>query len=242
MKKNNISFILFLAFAISGIIIGIHIDALGDMQNEISLPFSSEIEVQEVVDLRKANNDMKTKIKDLKAQVEEYEGEKATENIVLKNLRSQINEYRILAGYQDLVGPGVKITLESMLEENIALVVEQKKYLINLINELKTAGGEAISINNHRITSRSEVTLAGNHINVNMTAIAPPYTIRVIGNTEGFQRYTNHRTLLFELMEGDGISTTIEFDENIKIPALSKEKPMEFYNIVEETNQEETTN
>ncbi|AOY75993.1 DUF881 domain-containing protein [Clostridium formicaceticum] len=236
MKKSNISFILFLAFAISGIIIGIHIDALGDIQNEISLPFSGEIEVQEVVDLRKANEDMKIKIKELKAQVEEYEEEKATENIVLKNLRSRINEYRILAGYEALAGPGIKITLESNLEENIAMTVEQKKYLINLVNELKAAGAEVISINNHRVASRSEVTLAGNHININMTAIAPPYVIRAIGDVEGFHRYASYRTLLFELMEGDGINTTIEFEEDIKVPALSKEKPMEFYTIVEEAN------
>lgn len=219
---------------IFGIVTGVHIDTLGDMKNSIVLPFDDDVQIQEVIDLRKANQDMRESIKNLKVLVEDYEEERATENIALKNLKSKVKEYKILSGYEDVSGSGIVITLESNLDENIAEIVEYKKYLISLINELRMYGAEVISVNGHRITSRSEATLAGRHININTTAIAPPYVVRAIGNEEEFKRYTDHRTLLFDLMQGDGIITKVEFSEEIVIPALTKEKPMEFLTIKEE--------
>ncbi|WP_176762019.1 DUF881 domain-containing protein [Natronincola ferrireducens] len=233
MKKTHVSVILFLLFAVFGMVIGIHIEMIDKIENQ--LPFSPGIETQEIADLRKANQDMKKRIKQLKSQVTIYEDEKTVENIVLQNLSSKVNEYKLLAGHQIVAGPGMIITLASTLDENIAMIVEQKRYLINLVNELRMAGAEVISINNHRITSRSEITLAGNHINANMTPMAPPYVIRAIGDIDDFQRYITYRTLLFELMEVDGINTSVEFADEVKIPALTKEKPMEFFQIIEDT-------
>ncbi|SET27940.1 Uncharacterized conserved protein YlxW, UPF0749 family [Natronincola peptidivorans] len=231
LKKPHFSIIAFVAFTIFGTIIGIHIDVLGEINEEFPLPFSGDTEVQEVLDLRKANQDMKTRIEELRTEINNYEEERATENIVLKNLKTKVNENRMLAGHEAAIGPGIKITLESTLEENIAIIVQQKKYLINLINELRMSGAEVIAVNNHRITARTEVTLAGIHINVNTMPIAPPYTIKAIGNMDGFRRYVNFRTLLFDLMQGDGIHATIEFEEEMKIPALTKEKPIQFFDI-----------
>lgn len=236
MKKTNISIVLFLLFMIFGVMIGIHINALSDIGNSTQLPFEGGVQAQEVVDLRKANEDMKVRIKELRSEVEAYEEERATENIVLKDLKTKVNEYKMLAGHQMVSGPGIEITLESTFEENIAELMEQRKYLINLINELRVSGAEVISINNHRITTRTEVTLAGNHINVNATAIAPPYVIRAIGDVDGFKRYVTYRTLLFDLMQGDGVNASVQFPDEVKIPALSKEKPMQFFEINENSN------
>lgn len=236
LKKTSLSIILFLLFTMFGILIGVQMEALGKIENSTEFPFNSGGEVQEIADLRKATEDMKLRIKELSTQIEAYEEERATENIVLKDLKTKVDEYRMLAGNQTVVGPGIKITLESVFEENIAALVEQKKYLINLINELKMSQAEVISINDHRITSRTEVTLAGNHINVNSTSIAPPYIISAIGNVEEFERYVTYRTLLFDLMKKDGINVNIQYQEEIEIPAITKEKPIQFLRINENSN------
>lgn len=233
LKKANLSIVLLLFFTIFGVMIGIHIDTLSGIEDSLQFPFTNTTGIQEVTDLRKANEDMKKRIKELRRNVEALEEERATENIVLQDLKTKVNELKMLAGHQPVMGPGIEIVLESAFEENIAIKMEQKKYLINLINELRASGAEVISINNHRITSRTEVTLAGNHINVNASATAPPYTVRAIGNIEELQRYVNYKTLLFELMQGDGINISIQFNEEVKIPAINKEKPIQFFQIVE---------
>ncbi|NLM03642.1 MAG: DUF881 domain-containing protein [Clostridiales bacterium] len=233
-NKNKIYIILFITFLAFGISIGIYMDTFEDMDDLVNIPLDEEFEIQELVDLRKANKDTRKEIKKLKSFIENYEQEGATENIVLKNLKTKVKEYRILAGYEDMIGPGVVITLESTLDENIAEIVEYRRYLISLVNELKMVGAEAISINNYRITSRSEITLAGRHINVNTNPIAPPYVIAAIGDHTEFERYVNYNTLLFELMQGDGIGANVEFKDEIVIPALADEKPMEYLIIKEE--------
>ena len=54
-------------------------------------------------------------------------------------------------------------------------------YLITL-NALKNSEAEAISINDQRITSRTEITCIGNVIKINGEKIGAPYVIKAIGS------------------------------------------------------------
>ena len=80
----------------------------------------------------------------------------------------------------------------SSIDTNIAEIMEEKRYLINLINELKVFGAEMLSINNYRIVGRTEIVLAGNHINVNGVSIAQPYIIQAIGDPNSLKRYVKN--------------------------------------------------
>lgn len=145
-----------------------------------------------------------------------------------------MQQHKFLAGHTAAAGPGMVITIEGIMEDNIALLVEEKRYLITLINELKIFGGEVFSINNIRLTSRSEITLAGSHINVNSVPIAPPYTIQAIGSTSSFKRYIEHQTFIFEFMKIDGLKVNIQYLDEIKIPAITREKPIQYLQTIEE--------
>lgn len=218
--------------SIFGIVIGVQLNTM--VGGDPTLLYKNEIEAQELTELKKTTEDMKVKITDFRDRVEELEKERADEDISLKKLKTIVDEYKFLAGYSSVSGPGIIIVLESSIEANIAEVMEGKRYLINLINELRVFGAEVISINNYRIVGRTEVTLAGNHINVNGTSIAQPYIIQAIGAHDSFKQYVEHGTILFELMELDGITSNIKFSDNIKIFPLTKEKPLEFLKAVDE--------
>jgi len=200
---------------------------------DFTSPYKNEIEAQEVTDLTKTTEDMKIRITDLKKQIDILEQERAIESVPLQKLKATVDEQKFLAGYLPASGPGIIIVLDSNLEKNIAEVIEGRRYLINLINELKVFGGEVVSINGNRIIGRSEITLAGNHINVHGKPIAPPYVVQAIGNVDSFRRYVEHGTILFELMASNGITSNIKFSEDVIIPALTKEKPLQFLKTVE---------
>ena len=146
-----------------GVVIGIQLNTI--VGEDSTLPHKNEIETQELTELEKTIEDMKAKVIDFKNRVEELEIERADESIPLKKLKLTVDEHKLLAGYSPVSGPGIVIVLESNIEANIAEVMEGKRYLINLINELKVFGAEVLSINNYRIVGRTEITLAGNHIN-----------------------------------------------------------------------------
>ena len=63
---------------------------------------------------------------------------------------------------------------------------------------------------------------------------AQPYIIQAIGDQDSFRQYVEQGTILFELMELDGITSNIKFSDNVKILPLAREKPLEFLKAVEE--------
>ncbi len=219
-------------FLIYGILIGINLEP-----NRAADPTESffgsitELSSQEVSDLLKANKDMKQKIETLKNDIMALENERAEGSLSLQMMMQEVQQYRMLAGHKEVYGPGISITLEGIFEDNIAQITFQRKYLITLANELRSNGAEIISVNGHRITARSEMALAGNHIQVNGRPIAPPYHIQAIGDIQEFKRYVAHRTFIFELMEGDGITADITYAEEIKIDKPHREKNLQFFYV-----------
>lgn len=225
--------IILLSFIIVGVALVLQLEQDFNVPDEPGSPLN-RIQDQEIIDLRKVNEDMRTRIVQLRQQVDEYEEESSSENLILSNLKAQVRGYRLIAGNVNVKGPGVIITIEGSTDDNIAYLVEQRRYLLNLVNELKVFGAEVISINNHRIINRSDIVLAGNHINVNATPIAPPYVIRVIGDTQNLRRYIDYRTVLFELMKRDNINYDIKFTDDVEIQPITREKSIQFLQIAEE--------
>lgn len=91
---------------------------------------------------------------------------------------SELKETNKLLGKTTVVGEGVIVTLKDTDKENI-LGVD----LSELINELRYAGAEAISINGIRILSLTDITDATNDlILINGNRIISPYVVKAIGN------------------------------------------------------------
>ncbi len=235
--KNNTIFIicLFLLFTLFGVIVGIQLNTdVPSEGDDFNFSLNREAEAREIAELKKANEDTKNKILDLGKLIDQYEQEKITDSIPLSKLRNEMQHYRFLSGHTAAAGPGMVITIEGMMGDNIAPLMEEKKYLMTLVNELKIFGGEVLSVNNVRLTARSEITLAGSHINVHTLPVAPPYVIQVIGNVNSLKRYVEHQTFIFEFMKVDGLQVNIEYLDDIKIPSIIREKPLQFIRPIEE--------
>ncbi len=225
-------FIIFL-FMAYGIIIGINLNPDSTMMELTGIGLTNELETdsQDVAGLLDETEAMRQRIIDLRTTIESMETERAEDNTELQRLLANVQEYQMMAGHRSVQGPGIVILLEGIYEENIAPMIHQRKYLITLVNELRTNGAEVVSINDHRITGRSEMTLAGNHIQVNGKPVAPPYQVKAIGNVNEFKRYVAARTFIFEFMESDGIISTITYEENMTIAGPHREKNIHFLEV-----------
>lgn len=102
------------------------------------------------------------------------------------SLSEALEEYNTLLGYSELKGPGIIITLkdgENLL--NKAFVMDSIVHdgdILEIINALKNADAEAISVNGQRIISQSEITCVGNVVKVNGKKIGAPFEISAIGS------------------------------------------------------------
>lgn len=104
-------------------------------------------------------------------------------------LKETLEKRKMQAGYTDLQGEGVVIKLEDSQRELREgenpndLVIHDQDILI-LLNDLKVAGAEALSVNGQRIVGNTEIKCTGATIKVNGFTYGQPFIIKAIGNPE----------------------------------------------------------
>lgn len=222
MKRNYMS-IIFIVF-ISGILIGILV---------------KDCNKQETIYINKdklIKKEIKSTQKSIKIMSKENKKlEREIENLKLKNQNSkvsnQINALKEVLGYVDVKGSGLIIKIDAINDEigNIANSVDYNKILLNIVNEIKINGGEYISINNQRLNQYSEISLAGSHININSTQIAPPYNINIIGNIDKLTNYINKKnTYLDSIEQNYQLKVEIKIEKNITIEKMSIINKLEY--------------
>ena len=169
-----------------------------------------------------------------------------TEN---KQLLQEINELRkkgadrardhgqerlqLLAGTTDVEGAGIEIVLDDSnipkkANENPNLYIIHDEDLLRVLNELRAAGAEAISINDQRIVAMSEVRCAGPTVSVNNVRSAPPYVIKAIGAPKTLTSALRLRGGVVETFEFWGIQVKIKSEDKVHIPALKAPRNFEY--------------
>lgn len=133
----------------------------------------------------------------------------------------------LLVGAQAVQGPGVVVVLQdSPALEGGGPGEGQKVERVNardiqlVVNGLWSAGAEAVSVNDHRLTSISAIRFAGEAIIVDFRGLAPPYEIRAVGDPERLAQETSTGmtgAYLGELRSQLGIRAEVTTQEEITI-------------------------
>lgn len=146
----------------------------------------------------------------------------------LTSQQQQLSQLQIRAGLTALEGPGVTITLDD--NKNILAGDDPNRYVIHyenllfIVNDLRNAGAEAISINGQRIVVSSEIRCVGNVILINTTRLAPPFEIAAIGDPAVLAEAIDYSTTYQQLqLSGFPVSckATDIHSTNIKVPAYT---------------------
>lgn len=153
----------------------------------------------------------------------EKERESATKNnSELENAELQIKKANKILGLSEVKGPGVIVTLKDS-KTNSANVLNINDLLVHdldvlsVINELKNAGAEAISINDQRIISTTAISCEGNVININGEKVGVPFTIKAIGLPESLDALSRPGGYL-EILKRYGIEAELKKSNDITIP------------------------
>jgi len=164
-------------------------------------------------------------VESLEKQLEDIQESASGESAVIKNLTDELNKYKAFSGMTKVSGQGVLVTIDNPpadnsygLEVNIAY---DYKLLLELLNELNSAGAEAISINEQRMINSTEVRLAGTKVNVNTIPISPPFVIKAIGNSGTLDGALNQRFGIVANLRDMGYYVEVKAIENVEIPAYN---------------------
>ena len=180
------------------------------------------------------------KVKDLEnAELElEKERESATKNdTALKEKEEKITEGNKILGLTEVTGPGVIVTLgdskkdaSSSLDPSMLLVHDTD--VLSVINELKNAGAEAISINDQRIIPTTGIICGGNIIDINDEKVGAPFEIKAIGLPEQLAALDRPGGYL-ELLRSYSVEAKLEKSNSITIPKYTGTMTYEYAKPIE---------
>ena len=146
-------------------------------------------------DLKSQVLKMKEKYENQYAELEriEKELEKERENATSNNseladLENQIKKANLVLGNTDVTGSGVMVTLSDGKTDSVLLdpsyYLVHAENILQVVNEMRNAGAEAISINGERVVNTTAISCDGNVIVVNGKKINSPFQITAIGLAE----------------------------------------------------------
>lgn len=131
-----------------------------------------------------------------KSEIElEKQRAKATENDTTSTEKeNELKTLGAILGTTEVSGKGVIITLKDNNQavstetlgttEDLSTSIVHAEDIMSVVNELKNAGAEAISVNDQRIVSTSSFKCIGNVIRINGERVGAPFTIKAIGKQE----------------------------------------------------------
>ena len=232
MSKFKISLVLGIMCLALTYAIFVQINTVENTNTKISQNYEENNLRAEVLKFKEKYDNRSKQLEVLEKQLED-ERKNATQNDEgLEENEIEIKKANKIIGLTEVKGPGVVVTLkdgkvnQSNLYSVSDLIVHDLD-ILNVINELKNAGAEAISINGQRIVSTTAISCEGNVININKVKVGAPFEIKAIGLPESLAALERPGGYL-ELLKKYSIEASLEKSNEIVIPKYSGKLEMTY--------------
>jgi len=142
-------------------------------------------------------------------------------------LRSQMRDYQMALGLIPVKGPGIHLTLDenpevrgspSKLMAEAGLIHDFD--LMQVLNELRAAGAEAIMIGDQRVVPSTAIRCVGPLIKVNEAPVTPPYQIYAIGKSEALRSALEMGGGLLDNLRAAKFQVNLTVESEVRISAV----------------------
>ncbi|MCA9373903.1 MAG: DUF881 domain-containing protein [Candidatus Gracilibacteria bacterium] len=167
IKKREVSILL--TAVLLGFLIALQARSFEDVSDVINRNNRSDV-FREIQILKDTNGQLRDEIDDLEDQLVKV----SNNQDALDSVREEIDQYEALTGKIDISGPGLHVQISGDI---------QALWLTDMVNELLSAGAEAVSVNSIRLTNKTAGfdTIPSGQIMINSVILNEPYTIEAIG-------------------------------------------------------------
>ena len=185
-------------------------------------------EAELLTELQKANNkyeELKEEYEKSQIIVDEYRADESSNDLLISSMTTLLERAEILAGLVKVKGQGVVITLADSMDTNIPVEagLVHDTDLMAIVNELRAAGAEAISVNGQRIISTTAIRCVGPTIQINEVKVASPFHIKAIGDAKYLESALNIKNGIVDNFKVYGINVEVKTDNNITIEDIKTE-------------------
>ena len=122
-------------------------------------------------------------------ELENLKGKLTEKNDIAEEKKKEVLENNVKLGLTNLRGEGIELVLKDGEDKkkvgNDALqIIVHDTDILEIVNVLRNAGAEAISINDQRVIATTPISCIGTVIKINDEKIGGPYVIRAIGHSD----------------------------------------------------------
>lgn len=142
---------------------------------EITAPDQQHNLALEVSILSDSNTTLRQEVAKLEQQQRDYQEALLYRLPGTDVLQASLNQYKKVAGFQELSGSGVSLVIDGPI-----LDVQ----LLDLLNTLRNIGIEGVAINGNRIIYKSAIRPQGLQITLDNQVLVPPYRFEAVGDAE----------------------------------------------------------
>lgn len=194
--------------------------------------------VSEYNKIKEERTALQAEIEQLQSKLADIENSASQESTLIKSMKDDLNKFKKIAGFTALLGPGIEVVVDNPPSEvnygNEIDIVNDYELLLSLVNELNAAGAEAISINDQRLISTSEIRAAGSSISVNTVYISAPIIIHAIGNGDVLEGAMNQRFGIVSRLRDNYYQVYVQKKDQLEIPKYSETLQFNYASPVEE--------
>ena len=137
-----------------------------------------------------------------------------SEGQALVEAQRRVSGLEILSGVTSVSGSGVTLTITGGQRALPAALV------LNMVQELRDAGAEAISVGGVRMVASSWVGSDGDSISISGTRVSEPLIVNAVGEPQTIATALQIPGGRAETIRAGGGSITIDREERVQVPAL----------------------
>ena len=219
-KLSNYYFLLIAVFA--GYLLSVQVQStIPSYQGIVTIPKILEMK-NEIDNIKKENLNLANSINETKLKLQSYEESINKTGNIFKGMDEELALARNYADFEKLEGPGIIINMNDSLAEvgefeNPDWYVIHDGDILEIVNELRAAGAEAISINDERVTATSNIRCGGPTINIDGKRHAVPFVIKAIGDPQKLEASATAPSGYIDLMEFYDIRINIQKVDKLTI-------------------------
>ena len=210
-KKNQVAITLGLMCFILTALIVVQVNTINNANSAIGQARNENDLRDEVLRWKEKYDVTYSNLEKAEKNLENLRQNASNNDETTKQMEEELKTANKLLGLTELTGDGIVITLEDGTD-----LIHQED-LIYVVNELKNAGAEAISINGQRLVSTSFISCDGNVILINGNKIGTPFVVQAIGYPSTLYGALMRNGGYLEKLQDIGIKVETKKVENIVI-------------------------
>lgn len=227
MDKRKVSITLSIVCLILTIAICVQVKTIKNTNSSVGQAFIQNELRDEVIKWKEKYDNISKQLDNAEKQLSKIREEATKDDGEASAKEDQISLNNKLLGITNLEGQGVEVTLKddpNTTRDGIPIYDDISNHIVHdadlrfIVNDLKNAGAEAISINGQRLVNTTAITCIGNVIKVNDEKISSPFIIKAIGLQESLAGIDMPGSYIELYLRQNGIVVNIKKSNNIQIP------------------------